>query len=105
MRSSAGGRQVGAIAIDDRGELLVSGTNDVPKAGGGQYWAGDEPDHRDFQSGVDFNDQEKLLVVADLLDRLKNAGDWLSPAMNQFQSRDLAERAVGPDGSLRRRTQ
>ena len=102
MRSSAGGRQVGAVAIDDCGELLASGTNDVPKAGGGQYWAGDEPDHRDFQSGVDFNDQEKLLVVADLLDRLKNAGDWLSPAMNQTQSRDLAEKALAKDGPFRK---
>ena len=43
LRSSAGGRQVGAVAVDSDGELLASGTNDVPKAGGGQYWSGDSP--------------------------------------------------------------
>ncbi|WP_131809462.1 deaminase [Mycolicibacter sinensis] len=101
MRSSAGGRQVGAVAVDDCGELLASGTNEVPKAGGGQYWEGDKPDHRDFRRGADFNDQEKLLVVADLLDRLKTAGDWLTPEMNGLQSRKLAERALANDGPFR----
>ena len=98
LRSSAAGRQVGAVAIDNCGELLVSGTNDAPKAGGGQYWTGDEPDHRDFQSGVDFNDQEKLQVVADLLDRLVKAGGWLSEEMRKFEPRQLAEKALATDG-------
>ena len=95
MRSSAGGRQVGAVAIDDCGELLASGTNDVPKAGGGQYWAGDEPDHRDFQSGVDFNDQEKLLVVADLLDRLKECFGVVKPR-DESDSQVERSRRKGP---------
>lgn len=98
LRSSAGGRQVGAVAVDKCGELLASGTNDVPKAGGGQYWTGDEPDHRDFQSGVDFNDHEKLHVVADLVDRLKKADGWLSPEMQEYSPRELAERALAPEG-------
>lgn len=102
MRSSAGGRQVGAVAVDDCGELLASGTNDVPRAGGGQYWEGDEPDHRDFRRGADFNDQEKLLVVADLLDRLRAAGDWLTPEMNGLPSSVLAERVLAKDGPFRK---
>lgn len=102
LRSSAGGRQVGAVAIDKDGELLASGTNDVPKAGGGQYWTGDAPDHRDFQSGVDFNAQEKLHVVADLLDRLRSADGWLVEEARQLEPRVLAERALLPDGPFSR---
>ncbi len=98
LRSSAGGRQVGAVVVDDDGELLVSGTNDVPKAGGGQYWAGDQPDHRDFQAGVDFNDQEKLQVVSDLFERLKMADGWLGDELRKLDSPELAARALAPDG-------
>ena len=99
LRSSAGGRQVGAVAIDSDGELLVSGTNDVPKAGGGQYWAGDQPDHRDFQFGVDFNDQEKFQLALDLVDRLKHAG-WLGEDLRDLEPRELAERALTSGGPL-----
>lgn len=98
LRSSAGGRQVGAVAIDGDGELLASGTNDVPRAGGGQYWTGDEPDHRDFQHGVDFNDQEKLELVSNLLERLKEADGWLGEELRQVESRELATRALEKGG-------
>lgn len=50
--SSAMGRQVGAAIIGRaRGEVLAVGTNEVPRAGGGQYWASDVPDGRDFAFG------------------------------------------------------
>ncbi len=77
FRSAASGRQVGAAIVDREGELLVTGTNEVPKPGGGQYWAGDNPDHRDFVSGMETNDHQKYMVVQDLLQRLFAAG-WLS---------------------------
>lgn len=98
LRSSAGGRQVGAVVVDGEGELVASGTNDVPKAGGGQYWTGDEPDHRDFQLGADFNDQEKLHIVADLIERLKIEGGWLDPAIASAESYELAARALESGG-------
>lgn len=98
LRSSAGGRQVGAVVVDGDGELVASGTNDVPKAGGGQYWTGDEPDHRDFQLGADFNDQEKLQVVADLIERLKSAEGWLDPGVVSTESSVLAARALESGG-------
>jgi len=98
LRSSAGGRQVGAVVVDMEGELVASGTNDVPKAGGGQYWTGDRPDHRDFQGGVDFNDQEKLQVVLDLVERLSSTEDWLSDDFQKLEVRTLAELALKPNG-------
>ena len=85
------------MAIDRDGELLVSGTNDVPKAAGGQYWSGDEPDHRDFQSGFDFNDREKIQVALDLIDRLRQAG-WFGEEAGNLETKELAERALTPGG-------
>lgn len=98
LRSSAGGRQVGAVVVDADGELLASGTNDVPKAGGGQYWTGDVPDHRDFRSGADFNDKEKLRVVGDLVHRLKKSDDWLTDSKRALETPVLAAQAIERGG-------
>lgn len=53
MRSACLSRQVGAALLDDRGNLLATGTNEVPKSGGGVYGNHFEddakseiPDHR-----------------------------------------------------------
>ena len=43
MRSACLSRQVGATLITAKGELISSGTNDVPRAGGGTYGAGFGP--------------------------------------------------------------
>ncbi len=48
LRSSEMGRQVGAAIVDQDGDVLAVGTNDVPTGRGGLYWSPDEPDHRDF---------------------------------------------------------
>jgi deoxycytidylate deaminase len=37
LQSSCLSRQVGAALIDDRGNIVATGTNEVPKAGGGVY--------------------------------------------------------------------
>jgi deoxycytidylate deaminase len=96
LRSSAAGRQVGAIVVDPDGEVLVTGTNEVPKAGGGQYWYGEIPDHRDFTYGYDINDRLKLQIVADMLTRLHDAG-WLAEGREDGDSDALAMEAMsGP---------
>lgn len=76
-RSAAAGRQVGVAIVDDDGEVLVTGTNEVPKPGGGQYWPDDSPDYRDFKLSVETNDIGKRDVIQDALRRLKSSG-WLS---------------------------
>jgi cytidine deaminase len=51
LRSAELGRQVGAAVTDNAGELLAGGTNEVPRAGGGVYWAPEhvgDLDDRDF---------------------------------------------------------
>lgn len=102
LRSSAGGRQVGAAAVDDFGEILATGTNDVPRALGGQFWDGEEPNHRDFAGGFDFNDREKQRVVADFMARLAAADGWLTSERAVMTPTELAEEALSLGGPVQK---
>jgi deoxycytidylate deaminase len=74
LRSTDLSRQVGAAIFSPDGELITQGCNEVPKAFGGTYWDGEEPDFRDVQLGYDPNDHLKKEVMRDLLERLSKAG-------------------------------
>lgn len=74
LRSTDLSRQVGAAIFSAEGEIVTQGCNEVPKAFGGTYWDGEEPDFRDVQLGYDPNDQVKKEVMRDLLERLSKAG-------------------------------
>jgi cytidine deaminase len=89
MRSAALGRQVGAIIASESGDIVAVGTNEVPRAGGGLYWPGDEPDQRDFRLGYDTNDRMKRNLIAEVFERLKRRR-WLS----EVRSRRSVERLV-----------
>ncbi|MGO2307080.1 anti-phage dCTP deaminase [Providencia sp.] len=52
-------RQVGAAIMDDNGNILSTGCNDVPKFGGGLYHFNDKNDMRCFNRGKCFNDTHK----------------------------------------------
>jgi cytidine deaminase len=100
LRSASLGRQVGAAVCTEAGDLLSTGCNEVPKAHGGLYWPGDQPDARDHQRGEDSNDVIKQEILNDLLDRLKK-GKWLSKAKSSMASKQLLEEALAdasPDG-------
>ena len=99
FRSSAAGRQVGAVVIDADGEIVVTGMNDAPKAFGGQYWADDVPDHRDFQYGYDVNDRQKLAIVEDMLKRLREHG-WLSDTAPAGDAATPGKIALAKNGPL-----
>lgn len=70
LRSADMGRQVGAVVMSDDGDILAVGCNEVPRAGGGQYWDGDEPDRRDFKIGHDSNTLMKKNLLKDTLKSL-----------------------------------
>ena len=53
LRSSDLSRQIGAAIFSESGEIATLRCNEVPKAGGGTYWFGDERDYRDFVQGHD----------------------------------------------------
>ncbi len=100
VRSASLARQVGAAICTEEGELIALGCNDVPKAGGGLYWEGDEGDARDHLRGYDFNDQMKLLFLRDILARLQRSG-WLEESFENLGEEELLERALLPGSALR----
>nr|WP_258562772.1 deaminase [Nocardioides sp. MAH-18] len=99
MRSSDAGRQVGAVVVDDDGELLVTGVNEVPKPLGGQYWSDDEVDLRDFKIGYDENARQKLAIVTDLMKSLAES-EWLGEKVRGRKPEDLAREAITEGGPL-----
>jgi cytidine deaminase len=77
-RSSSLARQVGAVVVSQAGEIISTGTNEAPKAGGGFYWPSDAVhDKRDFVLGHDSNTQMKIRAVREILACLGENG-WLS---------------------------
>jgi len=72
LRSGDLGRQVGAVIATDspQHDVVALGTNEVPRAGGGQFWPGDPNDHRDCKNGADVNDLKKRSILTDLLNKL-----------------------------------
>jgi deoxycytidylate deaminase len=80
MRSACMSRQVGAALIDRQGNVIATGTNEVPRAGGGVYGEGfgipDAVDHRCVYRSVDgkppycSNTREQKLIVDDLLNSI-----------------------------------
>lgn len=98
MRSSCLSRHVGAALVDSDGNLISTGTNEVPRAGGGLYGEHfDSPsethtnDHRCAfrQSGQVFcsNTREQGNIVSDLMQTLKDAGVT-------FEANDKVEHAL-----------
>jgi len=70
-------RQVGAAISDEKGDVLATGWNDVPKAFGGLYQndsliGASDQDHRcwNINGGKCFNDEEKDLISTAIIDLL-----------------------------------
>lgn len=97
FRSAAMGRQVGAALVPSTGTTVVVGTNEVPKPGGGQFWADDEPDFRDFQTGEDPNPVYVRRLLQDTLERLSEHG-WLRDELSGLNGVELLARATTEDG-------
>jgi deoxycytidylate deaminase len=94
LRSSALPRQVGAVITTEDTDIIAVGTNEVPKAGGGQYWDGDTPDSRDFHLGYETSDKLKRLLLADILDKLRQA-DLLNSSKTKEGIDTLVESLIG----------
>jgi len=74
LRSADLGRQVGVAVTNGDANIVAVGCNEVPKYGGGLYWTGDEPDHRDFRKGEDSSTKFRRILLAQALERLKEVG-------------------------------
>lgn len=75
LRSADLSRQVGAAILTRNGELISTGANEVPCAGGGQYWEGFPNDDRDFRRGYDSNEVKRCECLGEVLDHVSN-GEW-----------------------------
>jgi cytidine deaminase len=83
LRSADLSRQVGAVILDENGEVFAMGCNEVPKAGGGNFWETNaKPDYRDFRLGYDANARLRFEIVEEMLDRLLEAG-WLKKTLSK----------------------
>jgi deoxycytidylate deaminase len=69
LRSGDLSRQVGAVLTSAQGDLLATGANDVPRAGGGLYWPG-KGDERDRVRGHDANEKRRDEIALDIYKRL-----------------------------------
>ncbi len=96
LRSADLSRQVGAAFCDAEGNLIAVGCNDVPKAGGGQYWPGDG-DARDFQRGYDSSAREKSRIVGEIVERLSSKG-WLAEFVQSLPMERRLQELLGPGG-------
>lgn len=93
LQSASLGRQVGAALANQEGTVIALGANEVPKAGGGTYGPDDERDHRDHVLGHDPSDSMKRDVLADILERLGEAG-WLADTRESQSINDLVDEAL-----------
>lgn len=58
LKSGDLSRQVGTAISNKQGDILSTGTNDVPSPEGGVYWEDSEKRDRDFERGRDSNKEE-----------------------------------------------
>ena len=86
LRSGDLSRQVGAVVVTPAGDVVAVGANDVPRAGGGLYWPGDDDrrDHRPVHDGPgkDSNEARRDKILVDVLQRLRpedvSEQDWIA---------------------------
>ncbi|MBB3763265.1 anti-phage dCTP deaminase [Sphingomicrobium lutaoense] len=95
LRSTDLSRQVGAAAFTQDGDLICQGCNEVPKAFGGTYWYGEEPDYRDVRLGFDPNDSLKKDVIRDLLEKLEDGGLLSAAIKDAVWSEDFVDELLG----------
>lgn len=95
LRSLDLSRQVGAAVFSSTGEIISLGSNEVPKAGGGTYWADDKHDDRDFKRKHDSNFARKKEILSELVSIISpstNADDIMNdPKVRDSQLMDALE--------------
>ncbi len=105
LRSADLSRQVGAVVAKD-GEIISTGANDCPSAGGGLYWPFFNPKSgeildankgRDYMRGFDSNRSEQDLLINKIVEEVKKAEfdptliDALRDVLGESPIRSLTE--------------
>ncbi len=92
LRSAQLGRQVGAAILSASGELITVGANEVPRAGGGQYWEGDPRDARDHRYERDSTNEAQEEIVREILERTSLEWDSATSKRRRELVADLMRR-------------
>ena len=92
LRSADLSRQVGAAVFSRERELLALGANEVPKAGGGQYWEDDNPRKRDGDLGYDANARMKDEILDEIANGLLPQYPLLGEEEKRTQLEELKNR-------------
>jgi deoxycytidylate deaminase len=101
LRSADPGRQVGATITSSGGEVLATGSNEVPKFGGGEYWDGDDPDGRDFAQGHDHNKRQTRRTLSEALNALDKGG-FLASALSGLSAEERLTRVLSsPEAAMK----
>lgn len=96
LRSADLSRQVGAV-VTNNSNILSTGANDIPQAGGGLYWpiynheskkVEDANNGRDYKIGIDSNVQEKQKIIENILENLPLS---LKDKLNHNELEELKE--------------
>lgn len=72
LKSVDTSRQVGAAIFTPNGEIVITGCNDVAKAGGGLFWEEDQEKNRDIDIGSEANKEETSRIIYSFLKTLEN---------------------------------
>jgi len=75
FRSGDLSRQVGAVISSSEGDIIATGTNDVPKYGGGLYSTDDPVLVRDIEKGEDSNKIRKKEIVKKIMLKTKGLNE------------------------------
>lgn len=101
LRSADLSRQIGAV-IARNNEIIATGANDCPRAGGGLYWSEYDPNThqyidakhgRDYKRGYDSNKKEQRNMIEEILNGIDNLSDRekVEKALWKSQIRDITE--------------
>lgn len=96
LRSADVSRQVGAAILDDDGNIMSVGCNDVPKFGGGIYWPDDQNDNRDIKRSSDINYDFKLRTLCNLIDAFKEQ-EILSENIKDKNTEDILDDLINSE--------
>lgn len=74
LRSIDMSRQVGAAILSEAGDIISVGCNEVPKAGGGNYWCSDPNPQRDMDRKIEANKLATSQIIRNFIDTIHQHG-------------------------------
>ncbi len=90
LRSADLSRQVGAAILTDTHEVVSLGTNEVPAAGGGQYWPSAPNDDRDFQRDEDSSKKMRVGIIEEILNVIDGDFSRLAPEQQAVRAQEVS---------------